>query len=601
MKKILVFSGGTGSIALQRGFAALYGEGGQDRLQIDVVVNAYDNGKSTGACRRIMGGQILGPSDVRKNQMLHFELAFANELKDLTSWASRMSKLFEARYSADSSVAYYKLAKEKLSEYSDVLGDANFERCMELIEYFFHEDGGKWRPTLEKESFQDFALSNIFYAASAAMHGNSLSAAADEMAAILGIKNRVHLISDKNLYLAAETVSGKIISDEGDIVAWDNAEDPIVRAILLDKTGEEYVPSVGEDSADAGKIYRMAEAADLIIFSSGTQWSSLIPSYMHRGFADMIRRSHAKKYLVMNTAEDHDSLGVDAEGFCDIWKRFLPLDEITLVVNSNAVPGLNHAPAGYRAVVRELGEKGSKKHDPKKMVGAIMEDYYGDALRKEKVFFDLDGTLWDEHGSEGEKVIGRDNLRLMKGVILSGNTLAHVLKVLSENAPTGKSIEIYADYGNTHLSAGSENAERLSDGYELPDSLVNVLVGLLGSGVSVFCRGGAVITAKPIDNRAKVINQIDRLLTDMGIEAVAIQAGRTSIDIMRKNYGKATMLRTILKEQNIEENDVLFVGNELHAGSEANIVALGITCLPVEDVQDTYVFLCTKDWVEAQA
>lgn len=37
MKKIVVFSGGTGSIALQRGFAELYG---QDRLRLDVVVNA---------------------------------------------------------------------------------------------------------------------------------------------------------------------------------------------------------------------------------------------------------------------------------------------------------------------------------------------------------------------------------------------------------------------------------------------------------------------------------------------------------------------------------------------------------------------------------
>lgn len=57
MKKIVVFSGGTGSIALQRGFAELYG---QDRLRLDVVVNAYDNGKSTGACRRIMGEKIWG-------------------------------------------------------------------------------------------------------------------------------------------------------------------------------------------------------------------------------------------------------------------------------------------------------------------------------------------------------------------------------------------------------------------------------------------------------------------------------------------------------------------------------------------------------------
>lgn len=597
MKKIVVFSGGTGSIALQRGFAELYG---QDRLRLDVVVNAYDNGKSTGACRRIMGGKILGPSDVRKNQMLHFELNFAEELKDPESWASRMAELFEARYSADSSEAYYDLAKKKLVEFADVLGDVNVARCRELVEYFFHETGGVWRTSVEKESFHDFALSNIFYASSAAMHGNSLSAAADEMAAMLGIENRVHLISDKNLYLAAETVSGRIVDDEGEIVAWDNAEDPFVRAILRDEGGREYIPFVGEGSADTEKIRRMTEDADVIIFSSGTQWASLIPTYMHRDFGEMIRRSKAKKYLVMNTTEDHDSYGVGVEDFCRIWKNFLPLEQITLVVNSNAVPALDHAPEGYRAIVQELGEKGSKKHDPKKLVGSIMQDYYGEVVQKKNVFFDLDGTLWDERGTEADKVVGRDNLRLMCGVILSGNTVSHIRQVLTENAPVGKKVEVYADYGNTHLAAGSEMADKLTEVYDLPDTLVGRLSCLWGNGVNVSRRGGAVITVKPIENRATVIEQISSLLAGWGIEAVALEAGRTSIDIMRKNYGKPVMLRAILAQQGIPESDVVFVGNELNKGSEEGIVAMGLSCLPVADVQETNTFLRTKAWVEAK-
>lgn len=597
MKKIVVFSGGTGSIALQRGFAELYG---QDRFRLDVVVNAYDNGKSTGACRRIMGGKILGPSDVRKNQMLHFELSFAEELKDPESWASRMAKLFEARYSADSPEAYYNLAKEKLVEYADVLGDVNVARCRELVEYFFYEKGGVWRASVESESFHDFALSNIFYASSAAMNGNSLSASADEMGAMLGIENRVHLISDKNLYLAAETASGRIVDDEGEIVAWDNAKDPFVRAILRDESGQEYIPCVGEGSSDTEKVRHMTEDADVIIFSSGTQWASLIPTYMHRDFSEMIFRSKAKKYLVMNTTEDHDSYGVGAEDFCRVWKNFLPLEQITLVVNSNAVPSLDHAPVGYRAIVQELGEKGNKKHDPKKLVGAIMQDYYGEAVQKKNVFFDLDGTLWDERGTEADKAVGRDNLRLMRGVILSGNTVSHVRQVLTENAPVGKMVEVYADYGNTHSSAGSEMIDKLTEVYDLPDTLVARLACLCADTVKVCRRGGAVITIKPIEDRTTMINRISSLLASCGIEAIAMKAGRTSIDIMRKNYGKSVMLRSILTQQGIPESEVLFVGNELYEGSEEGIIAMGIACLPVADVQETYTFLRTKAWVEAK-
>ena len=48
MKKVLIFAGGTGSIALQTGLHQLYG----NSLKVDVVISAYDNGKSTGECRK---------------------------------------------------------------------------------------------------------------------------------------------------------------------------------------------------------------------------------------------------------------------------------------------------------------------------------------------------------------------------------------------------------------------------------------------------------------------------------------------------------------------------------------------------------------------
>ena len=103
------------------------------------------------------------------------------------------------------------------------------------------------------------------------------------MARILGIKDTVHLISDKSLLLKAETQSGHIIEDEGDIVTWDNPDDKIIRAILMDGESE-YIPVVGEDSAHTDRtILQIVDEADIIIFSSGTQWSSLIPTYMHKG------------------------------------------------------------------------------------------------------------------------------------------------------------------------------------------------------------------------------------------------------------------------------------------------------------------------------
>src|SRR5688572_22976284 len=51
--KTVIFTGGTGSIALQRGlYYAL--DSKLDGIETRVIVNAYDNGLSTGAVRRVM-------------------------------------------------------------------------------------------------------------------------------------------------------------------------------------------------------------------------------------------------------------------------------------------------------------------------------------------------------------------------------------------------------------------------------------------------------------------------------------------------------------------------------------------------------------------
>ena len=63
MINIVIFSGGTESIAIQEGFSTRYGI---DSYNLDVIINGYDNGKSTGACRKIFNDRILGPSDLRK-------------------------------------------------------------------------------------------------------------------------------------------------------------------------------------------------------------------------------------------------------------------------------------------------------------------------------------------------------------------------------------------------------------------------------------------------------------------------------------------------------------------------------------------------------
>jgi hypothetical protein len=61
----VIFAGGAGSVARQRGLYYTL-DGHLDGVDTRIIVIAYDDGVPTGPIRRVMHGQILGPSHVRK-------------------------------------------------------------------------------------------------------------------------------------------------------------------------------------------------------------------------------------------------------------------------------------------------------------------------------------------------------------------------------------------------------------------------------------------------------------------------------------------------------------------------------------------------------
>ena len=132
MLRVAVFCGGTGSIALQNGFASLYGI---DRVQMDIIVNAYDNGKSTGVCRRCFNNEILGPSDVRKNQLLQYSIQNESSIKDGNNREARLFEMFNVRLSADCSEAYYRAAKSYMEDFADVFDSDTLDYLSELLAF----------------------------------------------------------------------------------------------------------------------------------------------------------------------------------------------------------------------------------------------------------------------------------------------------------------------------------------------------------------------------------------------------------------------------------------------------------------------------------
>lgn len=596
MLNVVIFSGGSGSVALQEGFSAIYGN---ETYNLDVIINAYDNGKSTGACRKVFNDCILGPSDLRKNHLTQLRLQKADELKDTSSRAACLYDLFSLRLTACGKEDYYAAVCKLLKKYSEAIGDETARALKSLLNCFFFEDAQAtiWRRTLEDVQFKDFSVGNIFYSASACQNGYSLSLAGKDMARLFGIKDNVHLISDVNLYLEGRTESGHQVADEGIIVAWDNPQDKIASVVLL-RDGQEYVPSVDEgvDPAKMRSCKSIIEEADLIIFSCGSQWSSLIPTYMHSGFRNMLSSSKAKKYIIMNNTEDHDMKGVSADKMMEILSRYIPVEDATAIVNLDAAQGMNKV-AKVRAIEEHIGGivGDSQKHNPVKLVSVIMKDFFGLADLKKTFVYDIDGTLWDERANSRGKAVGYENLNLLlPGIVLTGNTREHARDVFKYLYHQDLDLDIYSDFGNVHFTSKNYECDALTEKYAVDPNVRVELEKIEAFKGKIRVRGGGcVVTIKPLMNRHALLEKAKKALNVFGDAYEARISGHTSIDIMAKDYDKKAMLQEIMKKHGLNAANVVFIGNETEEGAEANIKDIGVQTIQVDDVYECNVLLRT--------
>lgn len=307
MKRVLVVAGGTGSTNLQIG---LHFAG----IEYDLLVNAYDDGKSTGFVRRV--ANCLGPSDIRKN--LHTMLG----IRDSRSpYLSTLGCRFNA---ADSQTA------ELFCRTRCALNDALREGLLE------------WFRLAGQQRYEDVSVVNLALAGLARKRG-SMQAASDQMAISLDLPPVVHLSSDENAELLARSRSGALAT-EGEIVTWNRADDPLERI--------EY--RRGGLSADAPVLApRAADAigmADAVIISTGTLFSSILPTVLTRGFREAVRPKPV--VVIENLTMDADVAGYEPE---------------------QALGMILDALGGCHIHLIPRGNSTAEHHDPTRLVADILE------------------------------------------------------------------------------------------------------------------------------------------------------------------------------------------------------------------------------------
>lgn len=566
--KIVIFSGGTGSVQLQTGLHDVFKH---ETLDYTIITNLADNGLSTGVVRKVMDGEIMGPSDLRKNQMLRAKLLRSCD-DDLLAFLDKRITMHVSQVET-----YLKTNIATLDEpyeIKSILEDG--------VNTFFAQS------MAHKIDYDDFSVSNIIYAGLARKYNNSLDKAGELFEKVLNIpKDSVISNTDESMYLCATTESGHVIMDEGDIVSWNNPKDKIISCHFLDVHGKHVQPVMSKKSLD-----KIAEA-DLIIFSTGTQWSSLIPTYISEGFYEAIQASKAEKYLLMNATEDKDMKGVSGDEILDILSTHLPLDQINVIAASDGEPTL--VPTKRDVYTTSLMEYAQKKHNPSKLVYTIFHHYYSPYLQNQVQIFDYDDTIV-ARGEEMQEV-SYNNIRMINDVkekdiwISTGNTPKAIKRGF-------KNIDLLAD-GGVNLYRINEQGDAVfisclddkliftkNEIYDIIDSITNV--GIDVSKIQV--RGRVMISIKPIapEYRQPVVI----LLTSLFPEYVVKSTGRTTIDIYKRGLSK-----TVATDKHFIK-PFTFVGDEWYEGGNDYEMSKVERCtfLKIRDVRDTNMYLRILTW-----
>ncbi len=329
--RITLFCGGRGSASLIREILRI------PRVKLNLLVNAYDNGSSTGELRRYIPG-YLGPSDFRKN------LSYLLELHSPEQYA--LSKLIDYRMPEDFNeqavndfIAYVRNPAEKgnippelLKQLEVVNGGLKqdiYEYLKNFLTYYLdHKD--------KPFNFKNCSLGNLFFAGAFLKNNNHFEKTTQELMTVFQSKTNAKLINvtgGENRFLMGLKEDGELLSDEADIVKEQSQSKFSDIYLIPEELTREELKKVNtldfeekkkflQDRHQGVSLSNEAQEAlthcDIILFGPGTQFSSLFPSYKTLGIGDVIASSHARiKVFILNINKDHDIQSYSAEDLID--------------------------------------------------------------------------------------------------------------------------------------------------------------------------------------------------------------------------------------------------------------------------------------------
>lgn len=331
---VVVFTGGNGNANLIKHLKDL------SYVNLSLLINGYDDGLSTGVIRSANQG-MLGPSDYRKN--------FTYILDDFTDYNRNLKKLFEHRLSEEETRVLLhnpeELIKNLIQEHY-----ALDRRSENFITRYFELGSQKLLKFTHNFSILNgFSVGNIIIGGIYA-ETNDFNLALYLLTTQFELTAKIINISTADdSKLVAFDWEGNFLSNEVDIVNYDGNKPlsdfyllPLDELNALDKQGKynkEEIARISKIPSLSKEAIKALKEADLIIFGSGTQFSSLLPSY--RICKNSILKSKAQKVLVVNNNYDNDIRNIQFDEFTQ--KILHELDQTncdffdSIIVDTNSV------------------------------------------------------------------------------------------------------------------------------------------------------------------------------------------------------------------------------------------------------------------------
>lgn len=600
---IVIFSGGTGSIALQTGLKNLIPD-----CTITNIINAFDDGKSTGICRQIM--DVPGPSDIRKNH----ETQYKNKY-DKHSRNQNIIEFLSNRYD---------LPKGQELEFClNKLDNWNLlSQFGEAIQVFF--DTYNKSIHYQNFDFTDFNIANIVYSSMFAMYGVEYTIL--KMKDFFNLDDEILVITDKNYILNAKTKNGMYLNSESEIVNFglNKSIDKITELMVylnskkynIHKFQPKLMP-LNEIEVNP-KVLETIITADVIIYSAGTQFASLISTYLSGKIIEYLNNTNCKKIFIMNMVEDLDMIGWDSNDILDYMQKInLPITSV--IISNDAAKGLNDCNPinNVKKIKSNLRFNiNSHTHDPIKLAKVCVDTIYNlnnirienKNLHSQRILIDFDDTIWSRD-TELE-VTSRENLDLVNTLskyidisIVSGNSYKSLQNKMSSifGGNMNVDFDIWADgglvkYKNNKIEYFDSNNTLNQDEimkFLYSDLYIVDYMAEYGD-INFDFRGPdnapTVITLKPIESEfirnliCKCIN-----LSYLSKEIIAKKSGRTSVDIINNQANKTMALKYYTNKNN--NLRVYYIGDECDYGNDVEIAEISNEYYQVRTIKETNAIL----------